>query len=282
MTPLITKASGHQELFSEAKLRRSLERTHAPADLIEEVVHTIERQLKDGMQTHDIYQTAFQLLSEKRHVSASRYQLKRALMGLGPDGFLFERFVGALIRAEGYEIKIGQIIPGFCVTHEVDVVGKNNQARILVECKFHNHPGTKSDVKTTLYVQARFDDIVKKWKAEPNDSEKFDEIWLVTNTAFTTDAIRYSQCMGMKAIGWNYPSTGSLSTLVERYHLHPITTLTSLSAYIKNRLLEQGILFCAELRTHEPFIKSLTRSVEEWEAIDREINALCSSYPSRL
>jgi len=39
---LITKASGEREAFSETKLRRSLQRVHAPAEVIDDIVAQIE------------------------------------------------------------------------------------------------------------------------------------------------------------------------------------------------------------------------------------------------
>ena len=73
--------------------------------------------------------------------------------------------------------------------------------RILVECKFHNKQQYYSDLKTSLYVKARFDDI----NAQKSGSEKFTTCLLATNTKFTRNAIRYSECAGIKLLSWGYP-----------------------------------------------------------------------------
>jgi hypothetical protein len=143
-------------------------------------------------------------------------------------------------------VEVGKVVEGFCVMHEVDVVGKRNDYHIMVECKFHNSLGIKSDVKVALYMQARFEDIERKWNAQPSYGHKFHEAWLVTNTKLTSDAIRYAACVGMKTIGWSYPEKDCLQSLTEQFGLHPLTCLTSLNNFQKRQLLNQGIILCRD------------------------------------
>ena len=81
---------------------------------------------------------------------------------------------------------------------------------------------------------------------EKND---VDNVWLVTNTKLSTDAIAYANCKGMPVIAWNYPEHGNLQDLVEEPAMYPITLLTSLSEQEKNRLIEKNIVFCTDLLT---------------------------------
>ena len=279
MTILITKASGIQEPFSEEKLRRSLERTHASPNAIATVLTTIKNTLTPGTTTYDIYKTAFKLLKTQAHSIASRYQLKRSLMELGPDGHYFEQFVGKLLQAEGYSVEVSQIIPGFCVTHEVDVIGQTDTHIVYVECKLHNHPGTKSDVKVALYVQARFEDILTKHKNTPDHINKSHEMWVVTNTALTSDAIQYAQCKGLHAIGWNHPPDNSLSTRIERAQLFPITCLLSLNTSVKKRLLEIGIITCEDLMQRLPTIAQIIKNPTIQANLEHEIHILRQLTP---
>ena len=214
----ITKASGETEEFSEEKLRSSLERVKAAPDAIEQVVAHVKGELKPLMRTTDIYRHAFQLLRRYASPAAGRYALKRAIMELGPSGYPFEKLVAAVLAAEGFSPRVGVLLQGKCVAHETDVLAEKQNRRILVECKYHNQPGIRSDVKVALYVWARFQDL-----------GKFDEAWLVTNTKFTDDAIRYAKCVGMQAIGWSYPAADSLQKRIDRLGLHPLTCLTTLS-----------------------------------------------------
>lgn len=241
------KASGEREMFSEAKLRRSLERSHVPEDSIDAIIVEIESDLKEGMKAADIYRKAFSLLRKKSRPVAARYSLKHALMEMGPTGHPFEHFVGELLKSEGFIVEVARIVNGMCVKHEVDIVGMKDNRHIMVECKFHNRPGVHSDVKIALYVQARFEDVERQWKKLPQHGEKFHEVWLVTNTKLTSDAIDYAKCVGMTAIGWSYPEGNSLEDRIERAGLHPITCLTTLSRFQKDTLMQRGVFLCKEL-----------------------------------
>lgn len=273
MDLFITKASGQKELFSEEKLRASLTRSGASSQLIDRVVVDIQQSLRDGavLSTSDIYKNAFSLLRREERMVATRYHLKKAVMDMGPSGHPFEHFVGELFRAQGYSVQVAQIIQGVCVAHEVDVIAERDGKRILVECKFHNEQGMKSDVKTALYVQARFEDIKRKCIAEKEGLCEFQEIWLVTNTKLTTDAIQYAECVGMKAIGWSYPSgSGSLQDLIESSGLHPVTCLSNLRQGQHHALLQKNIVLCRQVRDNPLVLKEFNLSPAKLEKVLRE------------
>lgn len=272
---LIIKASGEREPFSEEKLRSSLEKSRASADLIAQTLQHIKKELKDGMRTADIYRHAFSLLRKHYPLSAACYSLKKAIMELGPTGFPFERFVGELLRAQGFSVQVGKVHRGLCVSHEIDVAAEKDNRHIMVECKFHNEQGLKSDVKVALYVQARFEDIEKQWRLKPGHGEKFHEAWLVTNTKLTSDAIKYAACVKMKAIGWNYPAQGSLQNLIEKSGLHPLTCLTTLSRFQKRQLLDQGLILCRDISRSENALKSIGINKSKMGQIVEEIDKLC-------
>lgn len=271
----ITKASGEREVFSVMKLRRSLERSHAPQESIDEIIAEIENGLEEGMKTADIYSKAFALLRKKSRPVAARYSLKRALMEMGPTGHPFEHFVGELLKSEGFSVEVGRIVNGMCVKHEVDVVGMKDNRHIMVECKFHNSLGVRSDVKIALYVQARFEDIEKQWKKLPQHGEKFHEAWLVTNTKLTSDATDYAKCVGMTAIGWSYPEGNSLEDRIERSGLHPVTCLTTLSRSEKDTLMQRGIVLCKELVEHSEILPSLGIKNDTAQKVLDEVQQLC-------
>src|SRR5207247_2276596 len=98
-----------------------------------------------------------------------------------------------------------------------------------IEAKFHNSPGTRSEVHVALYTKARFDDIKIK--------NTITETWIVTNTKTTIDVNTYAQCVGMKIISWGYPEGEGLRDLIEKAHLYPVTMLTSLNQNHKMTLL---------------------------------------------
>ena len=94
-------------------------------------------------------------------------------------------------------------------------------------------------------VHARYEDL----KQAPVASYRIDEGWLVTNTQFTRNAIRYGRCSNLTMIAWDYPRTRGLSAMIEEAHVHPVTALTTLSDSEKRRLLDQKIVLCKSVRT---------------------------------
>lgn len=274
---LIVKASGEKERFSVQKLRRSLKKSGAAPELIAEVLNHIRRELKDGTKTADIYRHAFSFLRKRHSLSAARYNLKKAIMELGPSGYPFERLVGELLKAQGFSVQVGKVHRGICVSHEIDVVAQKDNQHIMVECKFHNQPGIKSDVKVALYVRARFEDIEKQWKSKPEYSQKLHEAWLVTNTKLTSDAIQYSTCVKMKAIGWNYPAEESLQYLIEKSGLHPLTCLTTLSRFQKRQLLDRGLILCRDISQNKNVLKAMGVNETKITQTIEEINELCQT-----
>jgi len=244
---LITKKSGEKVPFEERKLINSLRRSGASDADVQKVLEALDSQLVDGMSTHKIYQKAYALLKTKSHKVAGRYRLKKAIMELGPTGYPFERFVGKLIEFMEYDTKVGVIVQGKCVSHEVDVVAESKQKRIIVECKYHREGNRKSDVKVAMYIRSRFYDIENAWKEEGKLDHQELEGWLVTNTRFTADALTYGNCAGLKLISWDYPEIGSLRQRIDHAGLHPITSLHNMTKKEKQYILDEGLVLCREL-----------------------------------
>ncbi len=156
----ITKASGESVPFSENKLRHSLQRSGATDSQIDFVVDQVNDLLYEGIPTGKIYRKAYEMLRKRSRSKAARYKLKKAIMELGPSGYPFEQFVGAIFEQQGFRSEVGVMVAGKCVAHEIDVLAHKNSKLILVECKFHNRPGVKCDVKVPLYIHSRFRDVV--------------------------------------------------------------------------------------------------------------------------
>ena len=272
---LISKASGETEPFSDAKLRRSLERVNASIDVIEKIIKHVRKELKPGMPTSQIYRHAFSLLRKQERPVAAHYALKQAIRELGPSGHPFEKLIGELLISEGFSVEVGKTVQGSCVTHEIDVIAQKDKRHIMVECKFHNQSGIKSDVKISLYIQARFQDVEKAWQKDSAHIEKFHEAWLITNTKLTSDTIRYAECVGMKAIGWNYPADNSLEIRIDKAGTHPITCLTTLTGSQKRQLIEKGIILCKELLGKDNVLRRLGIKEAKISAIINEVEQLC-------
>ena len=271
----ITKSSGKEVPFSLKKLRKSLHKSGAPHRIVNEIALEIQKELYSGISTEEIYARAFELLRESSTHLAARYKLKKAIMELGPSGYPFERFVGDLLHNRNYRIQLGNIMEGRCVNHEIDVTARRDNDTILVECKYHNHSGFLCDVKISLYVHARFQDVAAGLTGR--DKNAVFHGWLVTNTRFSDDAIRYGECVGMHLISWDYPLKGSLKEMIDHERLYPLTCLTTLSGHEKNRLLEQGVVLCRDLMGREDLMANVPISSNRIQGILQECRDLCSA-----
>lgn len=250
----VLKASGEYEPFSEEKVRSSLQRAGAEKELADKIIENIKGELYDGISTKEIYSQIFGLLREWESPLISKYNLKQAIMELGPSGYPFEKFVAGVLKNYGYQVEVGQTVQGKCVSHEIDVIAQKNPStssgqgeHYMIECKFHNRPGIKVDIQTALYTYARFLDVQGAWVETSGHRSKFHQPWLVTNTKVTLEVKTYGQCVGLKVLSWDYPAEENLRFLIEQSNLHPLTCLTSLSRTEKGRLLEAGLVFCRDL-----------------------------------
>lgn len=275
--PYIIKANGDRARFSRKRLFTSLIRSGAAKDVANSVTDKVSTEIMDGVSTtHDIYGRAHALLrGMKQQPVAGRYSLKRSIMELGPTGFPFEVLFGEILKRQGYDVKVGVTLQGACVPHEVDVVAIKGDEHALIEAKFHNHPGTHTDVKVPLYIQSRFQDIEKQLKRD-GDNHKKHEPWVVTNTRFTSSAIQYGECMGMKLVGWRYPETGGLEKMIDDTGLHPITCIPSLPKKEKNTLLRQNIILCQDLLKKPQRLTQLGMSQQKADKILREARDVCN------
>jgi hypothetical protein len=244
---LITKASGELVPYDAEKLRHSLERSGATPELSAQIAEALLPKVAQGMSTHKLYKLAFALLHKRSKPLAARYRLKQAILDLGPSGFPFERFIGRILAHDGYKTQVGVVVQGRCVQHEVDVVAEKGPQHYLVECKYHNTPGRVCDVKVPLYIKARFDDIVERWNTQPGNGQRFTQGWLMTNTRFTSDAIEYGECAGLRMVGWDHPAKGSLKHRIDRSGLYPLTCLGSLTRQEKERLLAAGLVLARDV-----------------------------------
>jgi hypothetical protein len=272
----ITKASGKKDFFDASKLKRSLEHSGADKKVIEQIIAQVEAALYNGISTHEIYNKAFLLLRKYSRPFAARYKLKNAIMELGPTGYPFEKFVGEILSYEGYQADVGVIVEGHCVNHEVDVVAKKDTKHFMVECKFHSHRGRHCDVKIPLYIQSRFIDISKQWEKISGDDNNFHQGWIFTNTRFTSEAIQYGNCVGLKLVGWDYPKQGSLKDRIDASGLHPVTCLTTITKKEKQKLLSINNVLCMDLCKTPSLLHDLGIKANRIKKILNEAHELCN------
>ena len=271
----ILKADGDREVFERGKLEASLLRVGVAPVTVKEIADHIEGELVDGVTTSDIYRHAFNLIRKHQKPVAAKYSLRRALTGLGPTGFPFEKFIAEIFKQRGFETQIDQMVQGACVPHEMDVVAYNADKLIMSEVKFHNELGYKTDLKVALYVKARFDDLKKSTFEYGGKARPLDEGWLITNTKFSQTAIDYGRCAGLTMVGWNYPEKGNLEDLIEESGLHPITCLSGLSESHLAELFKRGVVLCKTLKADPSLLPAIGLTGAKITEVNEEIASLC-------
>ncbi len=240
-TVWVLKASGERVPYNRKKLLKSCKRSGASTSACKEAIDKVERVLRDGMSTQEILKTVLGSLNKVSPAYASRYDLKGAIMRLGPAGFHFEKLTAELLTKHGYTTETNLQLRGKCVTHEIDILARKNNIFSLIECKFHQSPGIYTGLKETMYTWARLFDINEGAK-----SGKIEKAWLVSNTKFSDAAIEYATCRGVELTGWSYPKGMSYQDLLEEKELFPITAIKmdepSLSAFAR-----EGLMFVRDL-----------------------------------
>ncbi|HKZ49552.1 MAG TPA: ATP cone domain-containing protein [Candidatus Nanoarchaeia archaeon] len=241
MVIYVTKMSGEKEPFDSERIVKSLKKVGAPDNVARNVVKHIRKQLYDGIPTKEILKIALDYLHKEGYVREhAKYNLRSAIMELGPAGYNFETYFAEILNHIGYGTKVRQILSGKCVRHEIDIVALDkNKKKHLMEMKFHNQGGIYTGLKEALYTWARFLDL--------NDSgNKFDKVWLVTNGKVSTDAMAFGKCRGMEVYGWKAP-TGSIEKLIEKNELYPITVLKSLSGFARLKFAKANIVLIEDV-----------------------------------
>ena len=265
----IIKHSGQKAKFSIGKLKNSLRKSGAEEALVNEIANNVRDELYQGISTKEIYNRALALLKKKKKGYASKYKLKKAIYELGPTGFPFEKFVGAILFYSGYDVKTGQFLNGKCVTHEIDVVAHKNGQFIVAECKFHSDEGRNCNVKVPLYIHSRYRDILNNY-GDGNKEEKPNEGWVVTNTRFTEDALTYGKCVGLYLLSWDFPKDNGIKDRIDRLGLYPITVSTLLSQREKQFLLSRDVVLCKQLINDHFYLDHLGISEKRKERILNE------------
>jgi len=255
--PYIINQRGEREPLSVKKVYRAAKRVGASNKLAKEIANKIEREAIDGMTTAEIYKHVRALLHKQIPVAAIRFSLKEAMRKMGPAGFYFEKFIGAVYEEAGYAVKINQIVAGKCIKdYEIDLIASKItpsgtvKAGILKmgECKYRNKPGDKVDMTIALANHARFLDIQN---GAFLNKKQFNGLAaksvIVTNAKFSGHAIKYSECMGVELLGWHYPQGDGLEMLIDKHQLYPITILPSLNRHLAEVFAQKDIMLVKDI-----------------------------------
>ncbi|MEA3249279.1 MAG: hypothetical protein U9Q03_02890 [Patescibacteria group bacterium] len=247
----IIKSTGERVEYDPTKIRKTLLRTGADAKLVDRVIKRVSKRVTRDMATKRLFAIVRrELRRESRHL-AQRYNLRNALIKLGPAGFKFEKYVSSILNAYEYKAHVPQKdLVGLCVNHEIDVIAEKDGRRMMIEAKFRNRFGDKVKLKDTMATWARFVDLCdgsRKNKSCPH----LDEVWIVTNGAFSDRSLQFGLCKGIDLVGWS-TKQHSLATLVDHASLYPITVLDGLQQWELDKFSDIGLMLCREVATKSP------------------------------
>jgi hypothetical protein len=248
----VIKRSGDVEEFDRSKTKNAVIRSGASAEEAEVIINRLLPTLYDGITTEEIYRQTRALMNANY---AARFGLKKAILALGPDGRNFETLIQRLFQSMGYEAKVREMVQGRCISHEIDVTLEKDQKRFMVECKFHNSLALKCQIQTALYTYGRFLDVDAAFDLQCP--------YLVTNTRFSSEVVKYADCICMRLIGWNYPDNAGLEQLIEKYGLYPVTMLDLRKSEIRMLLGKDLVLVLDVLSNRDAVIRTLGREAAE-------------------
>lgn len=214
----IFKADGRKVKFNPNKILSTCIRAGANRDTAQRILKKVKSEVYHEMGTSDIYKLVLQAISEEKDGMGlhQRYQLKEAIMKLGPSGFAFENYVASLLKY--YDLEVSGIrvkVKGKCALHEIDLVGISESGQVMVECKHDSYRGIYIGLKVALYTHARFLDTSPRFSGE----------MIFCNSKISESAKKYACCIGQKVFSWRYPSEKSLEKVIEKNKLYPITIL---------------------------------------------------------
>lgn len=251
----IINSLGETEPFSSEKVYQSMLRAGASEIIAQKITDIIRKKVRPNISTFEIYKIAKKYLEKEKEVSSLRFDLKYAIKRLGPEGFVFEKFIKEILQKLGYEVTNNRIIQGKCISYEIDFLVKTKTTKHLGECKYRNGTGERIDVNVLLKSFAVLDDI------KSNNLNCEIKTMVVTNEKFTEKAIRYAKCKNIKILGWNYPEKEGLETIISNNNLYPITILPSFNKNYLQLFAEENVLLINNLT--EEKIKTLESKVNK-------------------
>jgi len=119
------------------------------------------------------------------------------------------------------------------------------------------------------------DDLVDTELSYTGPVKKMTQGVLITNTKFTSSALKFGLCAGIDMMSFDYPAKGNLYDLIEETGLHPLTCLNELSKGHKKTLLDNGVITCKILADDPKLLDRLNLNRNRRKRVLDEINAIC-------
>lgn len=241
----ITKVDGRKEEFERKKVYGTCIRSGVPEEVAERISKEVEEEVYEGISSKKILDMVLEKLDKYKKHHSLLYNLKKAIADLDPKESEFEKYVRHILKEHGYETRWDEIIQGECIEHQIDVVAEKDDKKYIVECKHHVNPHRFCGLGTALQSWAVIDDLQEGYEAGKTP-EKFDNMWLVTNTKYSKHAINYSKAKGMLLTGWAYPKERDLRDYIQEKGLYPVTLL-DVSEKRAKKFSSAGILLLRDI-----------------------------------
>lgn len=226
----IINSRGEREPFSWRKVYQSALRVGADKALARHIATRVKKEAYNNISTREIFKKVEEYLYQDFPKAGMRFSLKEAMRKLGPSGFPFEKYIGEIFKRLGFTVQINQYLAGKCVLHEIDFLAKIDKQLLIGECKYHTLIGSRVDLKVAMasyacYLDLKTGNVFKRKTLKNLQTRPI----LVTNTKFSSEAIRYANCMKMDLLGWRYPENRGLEYVIESNKFYPVTILPSLT-----------------------------------------------------
>ena len=238
----VVKNNGETEPFLINKVYNSALRAGASFSLAKEISLEVEKEVYPGIKTFEIFKKVKEKLKNKDPQLSIKFNLKEGMKKLGPEGFLFEEFIKKVL-SNYLKVKDGRIISGRASKYELDFLAEDDKKIYAGECKYRNKSKCVIDINVCLKSFAILEDIKENLIFQNKEPASF----IVTNSKFTIEAVKYSNYKGISLLGWRYPEKRGLEKLIEEKKLYPATILPSLRGQLISIFEREGIILAKEV-----------------------------------
>jgi hypothetical protein len=100
---------------------------------------------------------------------------------------------------------------------------------------------------------------------------------LITNTRFTSDALRYAQCVDLEVMSWKHPRKMSLEKLIEDRRLYPVTVISGIQVGLVKSLIDRNIILLKDLAAmnKEEIQKKFSLTDRKAATLKKQADELC-------
>jgi hypothetical protein len=243
----IIKKNGTTEPFQPEKISAGLARAGASPELIKKIIDDVKAKTHDSISTKELEHIIKTSLKQHNEILACKYDLRDALIKLGPSGFAFEQYISRLLHEYGFTTEVPEKeLRGICVDHEIDVIASKDDKHAMIEAKFRNNIGDAVILKDVMATWSAYQDVVEGGRA--GICTHFEALWIITNGRFTERAEQFGVCKGITMMSWNSQSH-SLRKLIDDNKLYPLTIIDNISKQEFDQLSKSGIFLCQQINT---------------------------------